>query len=91
MITKKNKYEIIKSYDIKKIIIIIDYQVESLECIFSDCCCIKSINFKKFYRNNIINMSCMFSDSISLEEIFFSNFNKEKVKNMYSMFRKSIH
>ena len=84
----KNKFEIIKNDDIEIIKIIKDYQVESLECIFSDCCCIKSINFKKFYKNNIINISYMFSDCLSLEELFFSNFNTENVKNMYSMFRK---
>ena len=37
--------------------IIINYQVKSFENLFRDCNCIESINFKKFYKNNINNMS----------------------------------
>ena len=69
----KNKYEIyeedkvtkhvyyIKEEDkVTKIKIIIDYQVKSFKNLFNDCNCIESINFKKFYRNNITDMSFMF-------------------------------
>ena len=54
----KNKYKINKKDKVTKIKIIIGYQVKSFEELFHDCCCIKSINFKKFYRNNINNMNC---------------------------------
>ena len=40
--------------------IIIDYQIKSFELLFYECKCIESINFKKFYRNNINNMENMF-------------------------------
>ena len=33
--------------------IIIDYQVKSFKDLFFLCECIESINFKKFYRNNV--------------------------------------
>ena len=42
---------------VSKINIIIDYQIKSFFGLFSYCECIESINFKKFYRNNITNMS----------------------------------
>ena len=52
-----NKDEIKRNFINKdeeiKIIIIIDYQIKSFEKLFYDCECIESINFKKFYRNNI--------------------------------------
>ena len=70
----KNKYEINEEDKITKIKIIIDYQVKSFEELFHDCCCIKSINFKKFYRNNITDMSLMFSGCYSLEELNLKNF-----------------
>ena len=46
---------------IKKIKIIIDYQVKSFQNLFNSFKSIKSINFKKFYRTNINNMNSMFS------------------------------
>ena len=49
----KNKYEIDEQDKIRKIKIIIDYQVKSFKKLFCDCKCIESINFKKFYRNNV--------------------------------------
>ena len=49
----KNKYEINKKDKITKIKIIIDYQVKSFKELFDWCECIESINFKKFYRNNV--------------------------------------
>jgi len=63
----KSKYEINKEDKITKIKIIIDYQVKSLEELFSWCECIESINFKNFYRNNITDMSNMFSFCSSLK------------------------
>ena len=50
---KKNKYEIDEEDKVTKIKIIIDYQVKSFKGLFPRCKCIESINFKKFYRNNI--------------------------------------
>ena len=43
----KNKYEIKKEGKVKKIEIIIDYQVKSFEKLFDCCRCIESVNFKK--------------------------------------------
>ena len=49
----KYKYSIWKEDKVTKIKIIIDYQVKSFKELFDDCKCIESINFKKFYRNNV--------------------------------------
>ena len=49
----KNKYYIEKEDKVTKIKIIIDYQVKSFKDLFLWCNCIESINFKKFYRNNV--------------------------------------
>ena len=49
----KNKYYIKEGDKVKKIKIIIDYQVKSFKELFYCCECIESINFKKFYRNNV--------------------------------------
>ena len=71
---------------VNKINIIIDYQVKSFLELFSNCICIESIYFKKFYRNNVTNMSYMFNGSSSLKEINLSNFNTNDVTNMGRMF-----
>ena len=57
----KDKVNIIK--------IKIDHQVISFGGLFSECEYIRSINFKKFYRTNIINMGSMFSKCFGLEEL----------------------
>ena len=82
----KNKYEIVPRDEVTKIKIIIDYQIKSFKDLFFKCECIISINFKKFYRNNINNMSYMFSWCSSLKQINFSNFNTNNVKDMICMF-----
>ena len=69
----------------QKIKIIIDYQVKSFSKLFENCD-IKYINFKKFYRNNVIDMGNMFSECYSLKELNLSNFNTNNVTNMNSMF-----
>ena len=47
-----------------------------------DCCrCIESVNFKKYYRNNLNNMSYMFNGFELLRKIN-SNFNTDNVTNM---------
>ena len=82
----KNKYEINKEDNIAKIKIIIDYQVISFEKLFHWCQMIESINFKKFYRNNITDMSWMFYNCSSLKELNLTNFNTNNVTNMSWMF-----
>ena len=86
-----NEEEIKRNYinkdeDIKIIRIKIDYQVKSFENLFSDCECIESIYFKKFYRNNINNMNEMFYGCSSLKELNLNNFNTNNVTDMNSMF-----
>ena len=49
----KNKYYIEEEDKVTKIKIIIDYQVKSFKGLFYECECVESINFKKFYRNNV--------------------------------------
>ena len=56
----KNKFKIDEEDKVTKIKIIIDYQVKSFNHLFSEIYSIESINFKKFYRNNISDMSFMF-------------------------------
>ena len=43
--------------NVSKISIIIDYQIKSFSGLFYLCECIKSIEFKKFYRNKVTDMS----------------------------------
>ena len=49
----KHEYYIEENDKVTKIKIIIDYQVKSFKELFYKCYCIESINFKKFYRNNV--------------------------------------
>ena len=49
----KHEYYIEEKDKVTKIKIIIDYQVKSFKKLFKECHCIESINFKKFYRNNV--------------------------------------
>ena len=75
-----------ENHNISKINIIIDYQVESFSKLFENCRCIESINFKKFYRNNITDMSGMFHKCSSLKELNLNNFNTNNVTDMNYMF-----
>ena len=86
-----NKEEIKRNYfnkedNVTYIKIIIDHKINHFCNLFSEMSCIKSVNFKKFYRNNIIDMSRMFWKCSSLKEINLSNFNTNNVTNMNSMF-----
>ena len=86
-----NKEEIKRNYineneNVHIIKIIIDHQVISFKHLFSDCECIESINFKKFYRGDINNMSHMFYRCSSLKELNLNNFNTDNVKHMSGMF-----
>ena len=85
------KKEIKRNYinekeEIKIIKIIIDHQIKSFEYLFYNCNYIESINFKKFYRNNINNMSYMFSKCQSLKELNLNHFNTNNVTDMNHMF-----
>ena len=82
----KNKYSIYEEDKVRKIRIIMDYQVKSFENLFKNCECIKSINFKKFHRNNIHNMGFLFYGCLFLEELNLSNFKTDNVLNMRDMF-----
>ena len=88
---KNKKKEIESTYlteNISVINIIIDYQIKSFRELFYYCECIESINFKKFYRNNISDMSMMFGGCSSLKQINFSQFNTDIVDDMSGMFFK---
>ena len=83
----KNKYEIDEQDKVTKIKIIIDYQVKSFKELFKYCECNESINFNKFYRNNITDMSWMFNGCSSLKELNLNNFNTNNVTDMSHMFQ----
>ena len=80
------KYRIKRKENVDKIKIIIDYQVISFSNLFKECKCLESINFKKFYRNNITDMSYLFYSCEHLKEIKFTNFNTDNVNDMSYMF-----
>ena len=63
-----------KDDNVSKISIIIDYQIKSFSKLFDFCGCIESIDFKKFYRNNVTDMSSMFRGCSSLKELNLNNF-----------------
>ena len=81
---KRNYLE--ENEKVKKIKIIIDYQVKSLKGLFGWCHGIHSVFFKKFKRNNISNMSWMFYECWSLKEFNRNNFNTNNVTDMSLMF-----
>ena len=81
---KRNYY--IKSNKIKKIKIILDYEIKSLSGLFRYCKCIKSINFIKCNRKDITDMREMFSRCSSLEEVDLSNLNINGFINTDNMF-----
>jgi len=86
---KKKEIENISLYkddNVSKISIIIDYQIKSFSKLFYNCRCIESIEFKKFYRNNVTDMSYMFRGCSSLKELNLNNFNTNKVTSMGYMF-----
>ena len=75
-----------KNDNVKKIIVVLDYQIKSFQKLFDNCKCIESIFFKKFFRNNITDMSYIFNECTSLKELKFSHFNTSNVNNMSKMF-----
>ena len=86
-----NKEEIKRNYinvydNVSKINITIGYQIKSFYALFCGIECIESINFKKFYRNNINSMQEMFIRCSFLKEINLSNFNTDNIASMRYMF-----
>ena len=85
-INERKKNYISKRDNVKKIKIILDYEVKSFKELFRDCITIEKINFIKFRRKDIIDMSSMFDGCLSLIEVNLSNFETENVKDMSFMF-----
>ena len=81
-----NRTYLTKNDKVDKIKIIIDFQVTSFKNLFHALKIIKSINFKKFSRNNITFMDSMFKECISLTELNASKFKTNNVRNMERMF-----
>ena len=75
-----------KGHNVKKIEIIIDYQIKSFEKLFADCNNIEYIWFKQFNRNNITSMSQMFYWCYDLKGLYLSSFNTDNVIDMNKMF-----
>jgi len=74
-----------KNDNVSKINIIIEHQIKSFSELFKYCKSIKSINFKKFYRNNITDMHSMFDGCSSLKDVNLNNFNTNNVTYMFSL------
>ena len=74
--------------EVSKIKIVIDYDIKSLNKLFKNCNCIKTINFIKFNIEHINNMSYMFYGCSSLKKLNLSHFNSINVKSMIDMFSK---
>ena len=75
-----------KNEKVKKIKIIIDYEIKSFFNLFHNCDIIERINFIQFNRNDIIDMSFMFCGCSSLKELNLSNFKTNNVKDMSYIF-----
>ena len=82
----KNKYYLDESDKVTKIRILVGYKEKAFAHLFMKCDCIESINFKKFYRNNIKSMSDMFYECTSMKEINLQNFITDNVTDMSYMF-----
>ena len=83
-LNKRNYFR--KKENVKKIKVLIDFEINSLKRLFHGCEYIKEINFVKFNRNNIIDMSFLFCDCFNLININLSKIRTNKVKYMNSMF-----
>ena len=70
----------------KKIKVIIDSNIKSLDGLFHDCRYNEKINFIIFNRNDIKSMNCMFKNCEHLKELNLNNFNTDNVTNMSGMF-----
>ena len=81
---KKNYFD--KNENVKIINIIIEHQIKSFQKLFYKCRCVRSVFFKKSYRNDITDMSYMFSGCSSLYKVDLSKFNTNNVTDMSYMF-----
>ena len=86
-----NKEEITRNYfykqdKVKKIKILLDYEIESLSSLFKYCKCIKSINIKKYNREDITDLTEMFSRCRSLEEVDLSKLKINDYTDIEYMF-----
>ena len=85
-----NKEEVDRNYflwndQVQKIRIVIDVHIKSFKELFSDCICIKTIDFLLFKRRGIKDMSKMFYNCLA-ENIHLHSFNSSEVKDMSYMF-----
>ena len=75
-----------KNESVRKIKVIIDYEIKSFFNLFHNCEIIEKINFIQFNRKDINDMSYMFFGCSALKEINFSFFKFDKVKDIDCMF-----
>ena len=80
------RYYLEENQKVKKVKIVVDYQIKSFQNLFVSCESISSITFKKFNWINITDMSYMFSGCKSLKELILSNFNTNSVIDMAWIF-----
>ena len=83
---EKHRYYLNDDDNVRIIKIKIDRQVKSFRNLFNSAKCIERIDFKKFYRTNIIDMNSMFHECESLKIINFLSINTDNVKDMSGMF-----
>ena len=83
---EKSHYYINKLNNLQKIEIKIGKQVKSLYQLFGYRENIESIYFKKFLRNNILNMGGIFYHCSQLKKVDLSNCNTKNVNDMSYMF-----
>ena len=74
-----------KDEHVKKIKIVFDYRLQSLNGIFSSWKDIEVVNFIKFNRTNINTLNSLFDDSF-IEEINFFDFPESGVTEMKGLF-----
>ena len=75
-----------KNESVRKIKVIIDYEIKSFFNLFHNCEIIEKINFIQFNRKDINDMSYMFFGCSALKEINFSFIKFDKVKDIDCMF-----
>ena len=71
---------------IKKIKVVIDYEIKSLKNLFRSCNFIKKVSFTKFKRKDINDLSGMFYNCFNLEEIDLSKVKTNNVTDLSEMF-----
>ena len=71
---------------IKKIKVVIDYEIKSLKNLFRSCDFIKKVSFTKFKRKDINDLSGIFCNCSGLEEIDLARVKTNNVTDMSEMF-----